>query len=236
MTSDALHRPFSPAPSRSSYWLLCVSLLLHILVLLLIARPFKNPPQKIVDKPKIIKASLVYPKFVTPPIPSPKQQTVPSVENTVAPDAVKKSTLTVEEPLQSPPPVVKSVTPAKDKTVSFTTTKPAVVNDKQGQSAQEQVQQQLKGFNRQAIADVAAEEAARYRRQLNSPSLLDKPATSGLSEDEKFRKARQVRANCSNIVTQGVAILANITGGNIKCTNQPDIDSFIQDRIDKKAH
>ncbi|MFT6897494.1 MAG: hypothetical protein ACJA13_001901 [Paraglaciecola sp.] len=201
--------------------------------MLLIARPFKNPPQTIVHKPKAIKATLVYPKFITPPLPSPKQQPVPA-QNIVAPEVVEKSASTVTAPVSSPIPVVKTIPPVKEKIVNSTNTKPAVISDNQGSSAQEQVQQQLKGFNRQAIADVAAEEAARYRRQLNSPSLLDKPATSQLSEEEKFRKARQVRANCSNMASQGVAILSMIGGGDIKCTNQPDIDAFIQDRLNKK--
>jgi outer membrane biosynthesis protein TonB len=231
MTPDAFHKPASPFPRRSSHWLLCVSLLFHILILLLIARPFKNPPQKIIHKPKVIKATLVYPKF-TAPLPSPEPQPEIKAEEKVVPAAEEKSPLTIDKPVPLPP-VVKTVPPVEEKTVNVPP-KSAVIIDNQGPSAQEQVQQQLKGFNRQAIADVAAEEAARYRRQLNSPSLLDKPATSQLSEDEKFRKARQVRANCSNIASQGVAILSMIGGGDIKCTNQPDIDAFIQDRLNKK--
>jgi hypothetical protein len=207
---------------------------LHILVLLLIARPFKNPPQKIIHQPKLIKATLVSPKFTPPPLLSPKPKPATRVKNKVAHEVKDKSALAVDKPVSPPIPVNKTVPPVAEKKVNVPPPKPTVMIDNHGPSAQVQVQQQLKGFNRQAIADVAAEEAARYRRQLHSPGLLDKPATSHLSEDEKFRKARQVRANCSSIASQGVAILAMIGGGDIKCTNQPDVDSFIQDRLNKK--
>jgi hypothetical protein len=236
MTQDAQHRLPSPTPRRSNYWLLGASLLLHIFVLLLIAGPFKNPPQKIVHKPRAIKATLVYPQFVTPPLPSSKQQPASPAKDSVAPEVVGKSASTVTAQVSSPIPVVKTIPPVKEKIVNSATTKPGVISDNQGPSVKEQVQQQLKGFNQQAIADVAAEEATRYRRQLSSPSLLGKPATSQLSEEEKFSQARQVRANCSNKLNQGVAILSMITGGNVTCSKQPDIDAFIQDRIDKKAH
>lgn len=232
MTTDALYRPSSPGAPRSSYWLLCASLLLHILLLLLAARPFKEPPPKINDTPSAIKATLVYPQFVAPPLPLSKQPPVPRVEKQVAHEVVKESALTVAAKLA----VIKTIPPVKQKTGNLTTTKPGVVRGNQGATTEEQLDRQLKGFNQQAIADIAAKEAALYRQQKNSPSLLGKPAANKLSEDEKFRKARQVRANCSSRVNQGIAILSMITGGSIACTEAPGVGSFIQERIDKSAH
>jgi hypothetical protein len=233
MTPDAEYRTALPAPRRSNYWLLGVSLLLHILLLLVIARSFKDQPQKIIHQPSAIQATLVYPTFVTPPLSSAKQQPVPE-KNSVAPDVVEISAATVEAAVPSVLPVIKKIPLVDEKPVEFIATTPVFIRGKQEISAQEQVQHQLKGFNKQALADVAAEATARYRRQLNSPSLLDKPATSQLSEDEKFATARQVRVNCLNMASQGVAMLSMITGGTIACSNQPDVDGFIQDRLNNK--
>lgn len=106
----------------------------------------------------------------------------------------------------------------------------------QEQTVADKVKGQLHNTTQQSIAELAAEEAARYRREQTSPSLLDKPELSQLTEDEKLEKENEILADCSSYTNKGVAILAGLTGGNIKCTTTNGAESFIQDRLNKSAH
>tara|TARA_R100000687_G_scaffold83693_1_gene88882 strand:+ start:40481 stop:41389 length:909 start_codon:yes stop_codon:yes gene_type:complete len=106
----------------------------------------------------------------------------------------------------------------------------------QEQTVADKVKGQLHNSTQQSIAELAAEEAARYRREQTSPSLLDKPELSQLTEDEKLEKENEILADCSSYTNKGVAILAGLTGGNIKCTTTNGAESFIQDRLNKSAH
>lgn len=240
MISPAQHRPCSTVPaSRSSFWLLSASLLVHGILLLLIVRSSNSPTNTTKPNHRTLKATLVYSTLPVAPNTSPTRPQVPRAEKIMAPEAVQINLEKAAHRLKSVDstqiPAVNMTPPDENETVSLTPIKPAVVSDYQGPSTETQVQQQLRGFHRQAVADIAAHEAARYRQQLSSPSLLDKPAISQLSEDQKFHQARQVRANCASKFTQGVAILSTWTGGNIACSKPPDINSFIQDRLHKKA-
>ncbi len=106
----------------------------------------------------------------------------------------------------------------------------------QEQTIADKVKGQLHNSTQQSIAELAAEEAARYRREQTSPSLLDKPELSQLTEDEKLEKENEILADCSSYTNKGIAILAGLTGGNIKCTTTKGAESFIQDRLNKSAH
>lgn len=106
----------------------------------------------------------------------------------------------------------------------------------QEQTIADKVKGQLHNSTQQSIAELAAEEAARYRREQTSPSLLDKPELSQLTEDEKLEKENEILADCSSYTNKGIAILAGLTGGNIKCTTTNGAESFIQDRLNKSAH
>lgn len=106
----------------------------------------------------------------------------------------------------------------------------------QEQTVADKVKDQLHSSTQQSIADLAAEEAARYRREQTSPSLFDKPELSQLTEDEKLEKENEVLADCSSYTNKGVAVLSGLMGGNIKCTNTNGAESFIQDRLNKTAH
>ncbi|MDO6840037.1 hypothetical protein Q4602_11205 [Paraglaciecola chathamensis] len=172
------------------------------------------------EEPPAVKQT---PDPVVAPVPEPEAvaETVPEPSKTevAQPKTESEASFMQQDPL-APPESSKKPTLAEG----------------QEQTVADKVKGQLHNSTQQSIAELAAEEAARYRREQTSPSLLDKPELSQLTEDEKLEKENEILADCSSYTNKGVAILAGLTGGNIKCTTTNGAESFIQDRLNKSAH
>ncbi|WP_160182154.1 hypothetical protein [Paraglaciecola mesophila] len=170
-------------------------------------------PPAVVQTPDPVVSSEPEPEAVVETVPSPSKTEV------AQPKTESKANFMQQDPL-APPESSKKPTLAEG----------------QEQTVADKVKGQLHNTTQQSIAELAAEEAARYRREQSSPSLLDKPELSQLTEDEKLEKENEVLADCSSYTNKGVAVLAGLMGGNIKCTTTNGAESFIQDRLNKSAH
>ena len=275
--------PRRPKVKMGTLWIILVSLLLHIIIFVLIARTPNEIPnfetsQDSAPKIKPITARLIFPTISVPPEPAPVNKPVP--EPSPEPETVPepKDSAQLEEPavVEQPPPAVVTpepesrpkpepkplteiapesapepdpapevVQPETKNEANFmqqdpmalpqSSTRPELAEG-QEQTVADKVKDQLHSSTQQSIADLAAEEAARYRREQTSPSLFDKPELSQLTEDEKLEKENEVLADCSSYTNKGVAVLAGLMGGNVKCTTTNGAESFIHDRLNKTAH
>ena len=266
--------PRRPKAKVGTLWIILASLLLHLVIVILIARSPNEIPNfetanDAAPKTKPIAARLIFTPISQPkePVPADKPEPANDVnlvttsEPAPTPDATAKRAPppTVEsepvavappEPIALPesvpelPPDEVSQSEAKSE-ASFMQHDPLALPESskrphiaegQEQTVADKVKDQLHTSSQRSIAELAAEEAARYRQEQTSPSLLDKPELSQLTEDEKLQKANEVLADCSSYTNKGIAILAGLTGGNIKCTTTNGAESFIQDRLNKTAH
>tara|TARA_R110000772_G_scaffold99217_27_gene199131 strand:+ start:497 stop:1360 length:864 start_codon:yes stop_codon:yes gene_type:complete len=268
--------PPRPKAKVATLWIILGSLLLHLMMLILVARSpneitkfetTEGTPAKI----KPITARLIYTPVSTIVTPSPEPTTTEKPEPSITVEPAPTAEPVIEsdpvpvipsqpEPIapepaleapskQAPEPTIETL-PAvpqpeiksdanfiqQDPLASPADTERPKMADDQAHTVADKVKNQLHSSSQRSIAELAAEEAARYRREQTSPSLLDKPELSKLTEDEKLQKENEVLADCSSYTNKGIAILAGLTGGNIKCTTTNGAESFIQDRLNKTAH
>ncbi|GAC11490.1 hypothetical protein [Paraglaciecola chathamensis] len=254
--------PPRPKPKTGTLWIILASVLLHLGILFLVAQTPHEIPNFDTSKDGEVKIKPITARLIFPPIEVPAEvesTPVDSLEPIDSPEPMDSP-----EPINSPEPVVapepepeavaetvpeppntEVAQPKTESEASFMqqdplappeSSKKPTLAEGQEQTIADKVKGQLHNSTQQSIAELAAEEAARYRREQTSPSLLDKPELSQLTEDEKLEKENEILADCSSYTNKGVAILAGLTGGNIKCTTTNGAESFIQDRLNKSAH
>ena len=102
-------------------------------------------------------------------------------------------------------------------------------------NAPDTVRQQLSGLNQTKLQELAQQAAREYQEQKNSPKLNLKRVDPFVTEDQKLRDSVQVRVNCSSNTNKVATILSGFLGGTLKCSKGPNIDSFIQNRLNKTA-
>jgi hypothetical protein len=93
----------------------------------------------------------------------------------------------------------------------------------------------LKSFQKQQQYNMAEQASRTYQKHKNSPELDTELQDPFVTEDEKFIDSLKVRADCSSTSKQTAAALLGFLGGQIDCSTPPPINSFIQDRINKKS-
>jgi hypothetical protein len=93
----------------------------------------------------------------------------------------------------------------------------------------------LNSFQQQQRAKVAEQASRYYQQYKNSPVIDDEVKNPFMTEDDKLRDSLKVRADCSSTSKQTTAVLLGFLGGQIDCSKPPPINSFIQDRINKKS-
>ncbi|MBU3018874.1 hypothetical protein KO519_14385 [Paraglaciecola agarilytica] len=199
-----------------------------------------------IDSPEPINSpAITAPAPVSEPKATAQLEEPPAVEQTPDPVAAPEPEPEAVAETVPEPSKTKVAQPITESEASFMqqdplappeSSKKPTLAEGQEQTVADKVKGQLHNTTQQSIAELAAEEAARYRREQTSPSLLDKPELSQLTEDEKLEKENEILADCSSYTNKGVAILAGLTGGNIKCTTTNGAESFIQDRLNKSAH
>lgn len=95
----------------------------------------------------------------------------------------------------------------------------------------------LNSFQQQQQNKVAQQASRYYQQHKNSPVIDEEVEDPFITEGEKLMKTNEVRVDCSSITNKLVIGAAFITGGrNLKCSKAPEINGFIQDRINKKSH
>jgi hypothetical protein len=102
-------------------------------------------------------------------------------------------------------------------------------------NAPDMARQQLSGLNKTKLQELAQQAAREYQQQKNSPELNLKRVDPFVTEDQKLRDKVQVRVNCSGNTNKVAIVLSGFMGGTLKCSKGPNIDSFIQNRLNKTA-
>jgi hypothetical protein len=94
----------------------------------------------------------------------------------------------------------------------------------------------MSSFQQDQLDSLAQKAARTYQRQKNSPVLRRKKIDPFVTEDEKFQASNRIKVNCNSGTNKAAAALSYFFGGSLKCSQPPKINTFIQDRLNKKMH
>lgn len=218
-----------------------VSVSFHLVVLYLMQQSSSSKPLKEVNKtPKVkpLQAKLIFelpPQPMTSPIPEPKQEPKPidppavKVKQATTPVATKITTV------EAPPIIIKPKIKVQNKpkmteSVIQKIKTPAKINSQFTGTAGKHIQQ----YNLEQDAKMAVEASQYYQQQKNSPLMHAPKRNKFMTEDEKLVDNMKIRANCDGTTRKVAATLIGFMGGMVDCTSKPNINGFINKRINKQ--
>ena len=230
--------PTISAKSDVLLWLAC-SLLIHLIgaVLIWYLSPSSAPRTPVKPNPPL-RATLVYqaaPRNVPVAPPSSEQQIPdspvalgrvnPEVESPASEkQQIAETTAEVTEPVSQPEP---SVRPAQ-------AALPAIEHPVSAQQLQQRIRAGLHAQQQQQVDQLTSQSRDQWQQQLNSPQVADPRKFNRLTEEQQRAEARKVEVNCNNTGAAVMATLSNWTGGTVTCSGLPDIDKFIDARLNRE--
>lgn len=153
------------------------------------------------------------------------------------PARVKKQAKIIQAILVNIPPAQKGIEEQSELPKSSSKTDQLVSNEQQPAdqkvSSTKSTGDYLQAMQRSKDLRLAEQSSQLYQQQKTSPTIATKPVNPFTSEDEKFILKTKSHIDCSTGLNKTLAILAGIGGGNVGCTQLPEIDSFIQKRLDE---
>jgi hypothetical protein len=219
--------------------IVAISLGLHLLVLyaLIQSHSFEATYLDNVEPgiPSTIKARLVFTPLNSPSESREDTETLPTV---VKNEVIIPENVSVQEQIAN---IEEAAFAVSDEAV----TRPPIDNLPAQQSLQKSplpniyhnapdiARRQLNSLNQAKLQDLAQQAAKEYQEQKSSPNLDLKPVDPKVTEDEKLRDSVQVRVNCDSNTNKIASVLSGFMGGTLKCTEGPEINSFIQNRLNK---
>jgi hypothetical protein len=234
--------------NRSLLTAIVVSISLHVIILIYLGDYSVRSAQVVVAKSPepLIQARLVLNNM--PMIPP--EDTVPIVQKarlTPAPEKYVADSTEPQRPLpkqlpnqgdlslqeQPAPDALPFVASPEAKT--HLTTKPRLWPNHQVKASgfDNLAQRQLAGYQQQKTAEMA-QQSAQDHQQKRLAALIDTSAQpTFLTVDEQLRKSRSIRADCSTTTKQAISTVIGFLGGNINCTQGPQLNDFINQRLDK---
>ncbi|MDM7861230.1 hypothetical protein QTP81_11555 [Alteromonas sp. ASW11-36] len=226
--------PYRPPSNRGILVFVVVSLVIHTLVVVIVSRGGVTTPAVAPNKAAPIKARIIY-----PPLPVQVEETTPDLTDNQPIEKIEvalESELeqTVETPLEPLPDATQQDTPPFSSTEELST-EPAnqVESESQGSFGSSSMSLTERYFNRlhqqhiQSQGEIASQE---YRRSITSPDL-DLPTMAEIAE-EPGPKTQTVA--CDDTAANVLRIISQLAGGTLRCRDKPDIDEFIQKRLDKE--
>ncbi|WP_158972286.1 hypothetical protein [Paraglaciecola sp. L3A3] len=192
---------------------------------------------------KLIQAKLVF------ELPKPAEIATPDTEPQIEPEPNPPIPVKTESNQQQPKTIPSAVQPVKQ-IKSIVEKKPQAVKDipltnlATKQAANTQINSQFTGtagkhlqaFNVQQDEQMAEQARRDYQQQKNSPTLHSSKPNQFVSEEQKLIDKIKIRANCDGLARKTTAVLLGFMGGKIDCTSKPDINGFINKRINKETH
>ncbi|MBT0586126.1 hypothetical protein [Alteromonas oceanisediminis] len=166
------------------------------------------------------------------------------VEQPPPPPAEVKAEVEPEVVSQSPPltsPGIASDTPAKaepdviqqDIPVPEVETRPSREQRSSGiLSTQQSTQSFLQKYHQQRVGSLSEQQSQQYRQQQRSPNL-NIPTRAELEEDGMPGEPMVVA--CDDTAANALRIVGSFMGGRMRCRDKPDIDQFIQKRLNKET-
>ena len=212
---------------------LVVSLLLHLVVLgIWISQSPATRDKRFVTRPSPVQAHLYFAKPAAEYAPPPDQ---PAIVSQNTPDAAVA-------PVQRPTPAQQAdqAQLAKD-------------NDQAQAEAQAQANSHVTEVsnntnavdlhamgralaNRQAGAlQQLTEQAVLQRQQAALPSMNDVRRGDDRTAQEKALQAKIIHTDCNKAANKAVSLLTGLLGGMVRCSTNPDIGSFIEQRLERNG-
>ncbi|WP_416308477.1 hypothetical protein [Neptunicella sp. SCSIO 80796] len=225
------------AVNYSTIWLIVLSVVVHLIFLALLNRPFETIQTDREHSAPVVKARLYFPPPPKPaPVPQPEPvKALPEKPDESIADQVPKNTEKTQpqadETVSEQPIIEDNVVSGKNiaRNVDKPSTEPA---EQQSSTQIEKAYRHIGQHNQSKVQQMAAEAAAEFRRRQNSPAIAP-TATPELSADEQLIESIQKKANCDGVARKTTAILTGLLGANIKCTATPDFQPYIQQHLDK---
>ncbi|GAA0853762.1 hypothetical protein [Aliiglaciecola litoralis] len=227
-----------PVRKHTVYPLILVSVGLHLalgaLVLTLNKAPEKKSPKK---EPIGIQAKLIY-IDIEPKISHTAARMDPS-------DSSESAQAQIEaQPKPSPTPLVESAKtlaqrrdalPAINYNAEHEEPSAEIKSGLPVLSSRELAQQHLQVFSEQANQRLAQNQSKQYQQAKVSPDLQLPTIDPFITEDEKIMQQNTVQVNCSSGLNKAIANISGALGGNVKCTQMPQLNQFIDYRLNKTA-
>ena len=232
--------------AQPSPWLatVSISIVLHLLLFALISH-YGGSKVKSTKLPNpVIVATLMYPANITKQASETTVETIEEIKDSLA--SVKDVETGLSEPLK---PLVEEALTAEPDTVvaskelALQTEVPALSKiistpepkDMASISANYSLlgsgssyMQSLEEAKKQQLA---AQASRAYQKARISPEIKAPEVDPFISEDEKLIKASVIKTDCSSSLNLTLRLVAGFAGGLIQCSELPEIDSFIQARL-----
>lgn len=228
MTATKLDSPRTIQRSRRGLWFLCFSVFLHLMVIGLLSRSNYSAPQIKRDDPKAIVAKLVFAQL--PPIQ--EQESIsaqipesPQMQEKEAPETAPE----VEKIQNETHPEIEQTKVAKP--ILEDTTSPVMPNVRRPLTSTGLTQRYMQQRNNEKLDMLVEQEVRHFRKQQQSPDL-NIPEFDPYAEDQSVRKPQIVA--CDKTATKIFSMVGNMMGGNMRCREKPDIDEFINKRLEKR--
>ncbi len=228
------------------------SLLLHSLIVLVLTYfgvKVVIPVQQEVNK--AIQAQLVFVPLSPPSEPEvldiAEEESLPLVEETVIEPATVEAepvvNQVVEPPeLAEPEPTTSEINQTAEIVEPMETTSETVTEPEYGVIATEDPNASL-NFDLPFAGQMRSRQQAKDQSMLENAvqnRVQDLYKISGLGDPfavpEPDSPIKVKNVNCDSTLNTSLATLSGMLGGNIRCTQNPDLNQFIQNRIDKKQN
>ncbi len=238
ITFEAFHapeRPSLPAFAKRKGWrALALSVLIHLSVIAIAGWLAVNKSTTpVTAPPQAVEARLI--PFIAPPHSTEAVSVAPQLEQDIdeqqsqdAPADVAKPEVIAEPEVNNPEPAQEAVKSDPRPQLQAVTTAPVGTEQPTSTlSSRERLDRFFNAQRQQQIEETAQQAARTFREQKTSPVIVDsrksnpKPIQDGSAPK---------RVNCSSTVNKSVALLGSLFGGNMKCTEPPDFEGFIEAR------
>jgi hypothetical protein len=231
-------------PPSKTKWFICLSISLHIFVLIIIGLSYlqtyshkpivskKNTDQAISSYFVFAKAAVD--QDVTPELsPETMQQPTVSLSESVPKlepklNDIVNSEHALEQALKPIDSAITQENTAKILTSTSNSQADISINMASIDQALQNYQIQL---NDQQINKMAQESALAFRKEKTSPQITMPSNTMTPEQQEALR--RRVVVDCTNAAKRGLSIITSLLGGTIECNQNPDFQEFIDKRINK---
>lgn len=222
-------------------WLTTVSLsiLFHLVLLALISHYWGRKAVPLQVPGQVISASLIFP--LTTKIAVAEKPTPTEISNNTEPQpaaplplneadkSAKPRAAKSERVLTSREPAVEQVTGQTDVRPELEIKGPSSLN----YSILGSGKSQIEAINALKDNQLAMTASKAYQQARLSPEIKVPQRDPFVTEEEKFAKTLQIKTDCSNTLNLTLRVITGITGGVIQCSELPQIDGFIQQRLEQ---
>jgi hypothetical protein len=233
---------------RKLYWLIGISICLHLLILFCFVISVSAPKKSTQSPP--IKAKLIFKKQVvnipSPPLESIQEEALTEnnkKEITPSPSDKDVTTKPLAAPTNTEAKATKPKLPAihKPNQDEVTEKLPPAIEEKPTTVTPESnlpvtsprnLQQFFSHHGDSKLQELSEQAASEYQQQRKSPDLSEgyKPPP----DEDDIEEIEPYQINCNTGVNSALPTIAKLLGGKIKCTKRNEFQGFIDKRVNKE--